>query len=84
MLVGILRCQLTIICLYLRFLVPMVLTMKITVFWVMTPRSHKIYQTLWHHAPDSSNVRVYILFKSLFLGQNVTGFTCHCQRTTAN
>lgn len=82
MLVGILRCQL-IICLYLRYLVPMVLTMKITVFWDMTPCSLIKFIRLYGIMSQTIEMFVCTFFKSLFLGQNVTGFTCHGQRTTA-
>jgi hypothetical protein len=51
----------------------MVMTMKITVFWDMTSCSVIKFIRLNGIMPETIVMLVHTFFKSLFLGQNVTG-----------
>jgi len=62
----------------------MMMTMKITVFWDITPCSLIKFIRVYGIMPQIVLMFVHAFFKSLFLGQNLTGFTCQGQRTTAN
>jgi hypothetical protein len=59
----------------------MVMTMKITVFWDVMPCSVIKFIKLYGIMPQTVVMFMRTFFKSLFLGKNVTGFTCQCQRT---
>ena len=58
MLVSVLNCQLTIMCVYSRLQVSIVVTEAYCPQGYDAMQSDEIYHTLWHHALDSSNVCV--------------------------
>ena len=56
----------------------MVMAMKITVFCDVTPCSLIKFIRLFGIMSQTIVMFVHTFFKSLFLGQTVTGFTCQC------
>ena len=61
----------------------MVMTMKITVLWDVMSCSTIKFVRLYGIMPQAIVMFMHIFFKSLFLGKNVTGFTCQCRRTAS-